>query len=380
MSGDTSAAAIAQRKKLEEELANAQKELDETYYNRDIELEQKALDDSLEAYKKSKEDRMEELDKYLEQEDQVIKDSYALILANTESVSAGLQEISERYNISISKNVTEPWIQGTSALGTYETELDYATSTYVDMLERVRKELIDIQVQADKTAESLINSIKGNINNTQGNKASQSTPNKSTSTPTPAPSLANGALVTVKKSATNFARDGGNGTKMQSWVPGSTFTVYQTAGDQVLIGIPGKGYTGWVRKQDLVGYAKGTTGVKNDQLAWIDENGLEELVMHADGGKLAYLSKGSAVIPGDLTDNIMKWGTIDPTTMLERNTPSIGAPHMIENNMQLNLEFGSLVHVDNATSESIPELKEMVRNEFDIMMKKLNSGIKMYTR
>ena len=195
------------------------------------------------------------------------------------------------------------------------------------------------------------------------------------------PSLTNGAIVTVKKSATNFARDGGNGTKMQSWVPGSSFTVYQTAGDQVLLGIPGKGYTGWVRKQGLVGYAKGTTGVKNNQLAWIDENGLEELVIHADGnGKLAFLSKGTSVVPSDISENLMKLGSLDPTEMLKRNTPSIGAPHMIENNMQLNLEFGSLVHVDNATSDSIPELKEMVHNEFDIMMKKLNSGIKMYAR
>lgn len=378
MAGDTSAAAIAQRKKLEEQLAEAQADLDETYYNRDIEQQQKALDDSLEAYRKDKEDKMEELDKYLEQEDQVIKDSYALILANTESVSAGLQEISERYGISISKNVTDPWIQGTTALGTYETELNYATSAYVDMLERVRKELIDIQVQADKTAESLINGVKTNITNTQGNKPTQSTIKQSAPA---SPSLANGAIVTVKKSATNFARDGGNGTRMQSWVPGSSFTVYQTAGDQVLLGIPGKGYTGWVRKQDLVGYAKGTTGVKNDQLAWIDENGLEELVMHADGnGKLAFLSKGTSVIPSDISENLMKLGSIDPTEMLKRNTPSIGAPHIIENNMQIDMSIAEVVHIEHADRDSIPDIQNAVKNQLDSYMKALNSKMKGYTR
>lgn len=378
MAGDTSAAAIAQRKKLEEQLAEAQADLDETYYNRDIEQQQKALDDSLEAYRKDKEDKMEELDKYLEQEDQVIKDSYALILANTESVSAGLQEISERYGISISKNVTDPWIQGTTALGTYETELNYATSAYVDMLERVRKELIDIQVQADKTAESLINGIKTNVTNTQGNKPTQSTIKQSAPA---SPSLANGAIVTVKKSATNFARDGGNGTRMQSWVPGSSFTVYQTAGDQVLLGIPGKGYTGWVRKQDLVGYAKGTTGVKNDQLAWIDENGLEELVMHADGnGKLAFLSKGTSVIPSDISENLMKLGSIDPTEMLKRNTPSIGAPHIIENNMQIDMSIAEVVHIEHADRDSIPDIQNAVKNQLDSYMKALNSKMKGYTR
>ena len=378
MSGDSSAAAVAQRKKLEEELINAKEELNNTYYDRDIEQQQKALDDSLEAYRKDKEDRMEELDKYLEEEDQVIKDAYALILANTENVAAGLQEISERYNISISENVTAPWESGMTALGIYETELDYATSSYVDMLERVRKELIDIQVQADKTAASLIKGIKNDVNNTQNNTFStQSTAKKSTSV---APSLANGATVTVKKSATNFARDGGNGTKMQSWVPGSSFTVYQTAGDQVLLGIPGKGYTGWVRKQDLVGYAKGTTGVKNNQLAWVDENGLEELVMHANGGKLEYLTKGSKVIPNDLTNNIMKWGEIDPTVILDRNRPSIGAPHMIENQMQIDMNIGTVVNIEHADRDSIPDIQNAVKNQLDSYMKALNGKMKGYTR
>ena len=168
---------------------------------------------------------------------------------------------------------------------------------------------------------------------------------------------------------------------MQGWVPGSTFTVMETSGNQVLIGIPGSGYTGWVNKNDLVGFAKGTKGVKSSQLAMIDENGLEELVLHADGnGKLAFLSKGTSVIPADITENLMKLGSIDPTEMLKRNTPSIGAPHITNNNMELNLEFGSLVHVDNCNQDAIPELQKMVRSEFDNMMKQVNNGLKRYAR
>ena len=49
MEGDTSAAAIAKRKKLQEELYNAQQELAETYYDHDIETQQNALDKELEA-------------------------------------------------------------------------------------------------------------------------------------------------------------------------------------------------------------------------------------------------------------------------------------------------------------------------------------------
>lgn len=379
MAGDTSAAANAQRKKLQEELANAQKELDETYYDRDIEMQQKALDDSLESYRQNKEDRMQELEDYLENEDQVVSDSYALILANTDAIASNLQEIAQRYGISISENVTAPWESGMTALGTYGEELDYATSSYVDMLEKVRKELIDLQIEADKTAAKLVKDINTSANQSQ-NANKTPAPSQSSTPAKSASSLTTGSQVVVKPSATTFARDGGNGTRMQSWVPGGTFTVYQVSGDQVLIGLPGKGYTGWVRKQDIVGYAKGTTGVKKDQFAVIDENGLEELVMHADGGKLSYLTKGTAVIPNDLTNNIMKWGEIDPVAMLDRNKPSIGAPHIIENQMQIDMSIAEVVHIEHADRDSIPEIQDAVKKQLDSYMKNLNSGIKKYTR
>lgn len=379
MAGDTSAAANAQRKKLQEELANAQKELDETYYDRDIEMQQKALDDSLESYRQNKEDRMQELEDYLENEDQVVSDSYALILANTDAIASNLQEIAQRYGISISENVTAPWESGMTALGTYGEELDYATSSYVDMLEKVRKELIDLQIEADKTAAKLVKDINTSANQSQ-NANKTPAPSQSSTPAKSAPSLTTGSQVVVKPSATTFARDGGNGTRMQSWVPGGTFTVYQVSGDQVLIGLPGKGYTGWVRKQDIVGYAKGTTGVKKDQFAVIDENGLEELVMHADGGKLSYLTKGTAVVPNDLTNNIMKWGEIDPVAILDRNKPSIGAPHIIENQMQIDMSIAEVVHIEHADRDSIPEIQDAVKKQLDSYMKNLNSGIKKYTR
>lgn len=309
MTGDTSAAANAQRKKLQEELAKAQKELDETYYDRDIEMQQKALDDSLESYRQSKEDRIQELEDYLKNEDQVVSDSYALILANTDAIASNLQEIAQRYGISISENVTAPWESGTTALGTYGEELDYATSSYVEMLEKVRKELIDLQIEADKTAAKLVKDINTSANQSQN--------------------------------------------------------ANQTSGG---------------RKQNIAGFAKGTTGVKKDQFAVIDENGLEELVMHADGGKLSYLTKGTAVIPNDLTNNIMKWGEIDPVAMLDRNKPSIGAPYIIESQMQIDMNIAEVVHIEHADRDSIPEIQDAVKKQLDSYMKNLNSGIKKYTR
>ena len=93
------------------------------------------------------------------------------------------------------------------------------------------------------------------------------------------PTLAIGQDVTVKSTATHFSRDGGNGTRMRSFVPGSTYSVMQIQGEEVLIGRNGTA-TGWVRKTDLVGFnTGGYTGEWGPygKLAILDE---KELVLN----------------------------------------------------------------------------------------------------
>lgn len=381
MAGDNSASAIAQKKKLQAELSDAQQELEELYYNHSVEKQQEALDKSLENYQDNKQDEMDALDESLKNEEQVISDSYATIAANTESVAQTLAEIASQYGITLSDSVTKPWLDGANAIGTYQEQLDTSMSSFTQQLEALKKMYTDLQAQADSTGKSMIDAINSNKSKTE---SSTYTPPQSTQPSTPsqpskpsAPSA--GSSVTVKKSATNFSRDGGNGTRMQSWVPGSTFTVYKVSGSEVLIGRNG-GYTGWVRLSDIEGYAKGTKGVTNDQLAMLDELG-EELVLHAGkDGKLQFLTKGTSVIPSDITENLMKLGSLDPRQVLDNNRPSIGAPHIINNNMEINMEIAEVVHIDHADNSSIPDITKAVQKQMDAYMKNINQGLKRYTR
>ena len=381
MAGDNSASAIAQKKKLQAELSAAQQELEELYYNHSVEKQQEALDKSLENYQDNKQNEMDALDESLKNEEQVISDSYATIAANTESVAQTLAEIASQYGITLSDSVTKPWLDGANAIGTYQEQLDTSMSSFTQQLEALKKMYADLQAQADSTGRSMVDAINSNKSKTE---SATYTPPQSTQPSTPsqpskpsAPSA--GASVTVKKSATNFSRDGGNGTRMQSWVPGSTFTVYQVSGSEVLIGRNG-GYTGWVRLSDIEGYAKGTKGVTNDQLAMLDELG-EELVLHAGkDGKLQFLTKGTSVIPSDITENLMKLGSLDPRQVLDNNRPSIGAPHIINNNMEINMEIAEVVHIDHADNSSIPDITKAVQKQMDAYMKNINQGLKRYTR
>lgn len=382
IAGDNSASAIARRKKLEAELAAAQEELDELYYSHSIEKQQDALDDQAENYQDEKEKEMEVLDEYLKNVEQVIADSFATITGNTEVVAGTLKEIADEYGINLSEAITNPWEQGVIAIGTYQDQLNTSTSAFTAQLEAIKKQLLDLQAAADETARHLIDATNQNANKTSS--ATYTTPTPSTpqqpSAPQKPAAPANGSSVTVKKSATHFTRDGGNGTRMQSWVPGSTFTVYQVSGSEVLIGRNGQ-YTGWIKLSDIEGYAKGIKKVPNDQFAITDELGLEELVLHADtNGRLQYLSKGSSVIPSDITDNLMKLGTLDPKDILDRNKPKIGAPYIINNSIELNMSFGNMINIEHADRDSIPDIKDAVKAQLDSYMKGVNNSLKRFTR
>lgn len=486
MAGDTSAAASARRKQLQEELAAAEDEYNETLYDREIEMQQEALDKELEMYRENKEAEMEEWDKYLTQEEKVLQDSFTAVKANAELIHATLLETATKYGISITSNITEPWKQGQNAIAAYSTEFDNATSNYISQLDSIRQSLINLQNQANITAGALLNTLNqsytysGENTTSGGNTTSRnnyflpeySLPTNggntgSANSTAGASSVSVGSKVTVDQSATNFTRDGGKGTKMQSWVPGSSFDVMQVSGNEVLIGKNGQ-VTGWVKKSDLVGYssggnsgggssrggsssgggssstsktytgssssggtytigsekgkdfvskapagskltggdgskwtknsdgsttiekngkkytvpkhAKGTMGVKSDELAWIDENGLEEIVMHAQGGKLTYLTKGSTVIPHDISENLIELGKVDPQMWMDKNRPNTIPANIMTQNNHIELSVAKLIHIEHADKDSIPEIQEAVKKQLDSYMKTLNAGIKKYSR
>ena len=135
------------------------------------------------------------------------------------------------------------------------------------------------------------------------------------------------------------------------------------------------GITGWFKKNQVSAYAKGTLGTKKNEWALIDELG-DELLVNADGnGRLSYLTKGTGVVPADLTEKIMQLA-LDPSSVLDEAIPKTRVPSVTANNFDVNLSFDSLVHADNVTQDTLPELQKVIRSEFDYMMKQVNNGLK----
>ena len=94
---------------------------------------------------------------------------------------------------------------------------------------------------------------------------------------------------------------------------------------------------------------------------------------------MQYLTKGTSVIPADITKKLMDL-VVDPTSTLERSRPQLGAPQLIANNMEVNMEISEVVHIEHADNDSIPDIQKAVQTQLDKYMNHVNGALKRFTR
>ena len=126
-------------------------------------------------------------------------------------------------------------------------------------------------------------------------------------------------------------------------------------------------------------YAKGTISTNRDEFAITDESWIGEEITLAAGknGQLQYLKKGSAVLPSDIANNLVEWGKINPDmSSLLDGVQGMNVMTSVMNKPELNLEFGSLLHIDNCSNEVIPEVKKMVTEALENFSRQLNYSLR----
>jgi ribosome-binding protein aMBF1 (putative translation factor) len=255
-------------------------------------------------------------------------------------------------------------------------------SATVDALKALEEEYINtlagIQVESEKAIEEVNNAMD------EYQKPSNEQPEQNkTEEPKPQNNITVGGRVNAG-SATIYADSYGGGAGKQYYASDPIYTVLRENNGYVLVRHHKlkSGYTGWFKKSDLKAYASGTLGTNKDQLAWIDELGLEELVMHAGpNGRLQYLTKGTSVIPHDITENLMQLGQLDPSEVLKRSTPQIGmAPSVVNNEVNITMEIAEVVHIDHVDHDTLPDLTKVVRKEMDSYLTRVNSAIRSKAR
>ena len=181
----------------------------------------------------------------------------------------------------------------------------------------------------------------------------------------------------------------GNGVKYLKrvkWnsVKGEAYTTYHKLSDLTTYKIGGTTYYhGTDKTRSYSYYAKGTLGTKKDEWAITDESWIGEEITLAAGknGQLQYLKKGSAVMPADISANLVEWGKLDPNMMnLTNPTANINMINNAVSRPEFNLTFDSLVHVDHCDEGTLKNLEKMVDTKINDFSKQLNYSIKKFAR
>lgn len=380
-------------------MLEARQELEDTYYDRSVSNQQEALDKELEAFREEKDKEIEGWDEYVTETERVVADGLATIQNNTDAVYNTLQEMGEEYSLSIADALTSPWKHGEDAIQSYSEKFKIGMSKTVEELKNIAKEHKQLIDEIEAHGNNNVGTVNDNV---AGYQEAEKAPKKPSGGGSSGNSGGSGSSSSagMVSGISGYIQYGQSGDKVKALQQALNDLGFNCGNVDGKFGpktelalknfqqsskyggaISADGVVGpnTKKKFKVAGYASGTTGVKKDQFAVIDELG-EELVIRPSKGKMTFLEKGSSVIPADLTANLMEWGELDPSIMLERNKPVISAPHITNNNMEVNMEIAEVVHVDHVDSNNLPDLTKAVEKQLDKYMKQLNGQIRKYAR
>lgn len=424
LSGSTSAEDIAERIRKEAELAEAKQELDDTTYEHSIDVTNDALDKEVDAREKQLEQLSKEYDKWLDDRERVISESLDTVKQNTEKVLQQISDLSVQYGLEIAPEIIAPWKEGENAVDAFKDAfagegMRNATSAFEEELSKIKDQWEANAKAAEDSAKRQIAAIQQQVTETvkaykqvetaanSASKAAASTSNVWTSSSSGGGdggyigSTGGGTQQTQEKKW--HGKEAGRATKDVLWdkyygtltMGGVVYYkfnngtkekpdyIYFIADQLEKVSKNGKVYykshKGQMKyKWDY--YAKGTKSVNKDKNAIIDELG-EELVLHAgENGRLQYLSKGTGVIPADMTENLMKLAELDPRDILARNKPTANLSPIVSSVFDVDLNIAEVVHVDHVDNDTLPDLTKAVKDQLDKYMKQANQSLKRYTR
>lgn len=155
MQNDNTAATVAKRKQLEEQLAEAKKVLTEEEYNHSIETQKDALNQQYTAFEEERNKEIEALQLTLEDRETLIANSLETVKANASTVGEQIAMIAQEHGVIVSDAVISSWKSGENAIASYGDVLSAGTSAFIGNILGVQEYVYGLQTQANSTADSL---------------------------------------------------------------------------------------------------------------------------------------------------------------------------------------------------------------------------------
>lgn len=358
---DNSAWAEKRKAELKQELADAQKELDDFEKDHALELALDAIDDAYNSQEAQLKREMDALDEKLNDPNALYNQALTDIKNNSKNqLYYTMLMYNRQYGDGKDSTVNDMWTKAYGALDDYQKLFGKAYDGVTLKNETGVKQTTTTWDTAKVSGTS------------SANKTTTSATTKTTSTKSSSPSLSNGSSVRIKKTATNFSSKS-KGVRMASFVPGGTYTVYRTSGNEVLIGRNGV-YTGWVNKSDIVGYATGTKRAKAG-IHEIDEEGYETIFESADGARYKLFSGSEKVLNAKASDFLYDFANGGGEILEKIIKSALGGGIFdkimpVVNNNEINM--GDIIVQGSATEKTVSEIRRAERDNLKNMLQSLN--------
>lgn len=359
---DDSAWAQKRKAELQKDLTDAQGELDDFEKQHALDLTLDALENSYNEQEAQLQKQIDALDAELNNPELMFNKALLSIQENTGNLYQQMIEYNRKYGTGNDDDVKN----------TYE-------EAYKALLEYKKLYGKDYEGVKLTNATGYKPNTNPNTSSASGNKAS--TPNASSTstnssnsaaTKNNAPSLSKGSSITVKDTATHFGSKS-RGVRMASFVPGGTYTVYQTSGNEVLIGKNGV-YTGWINKSDIVGYASGTK-MATAGIHAIDEVGAETIFESKDGTRYKLFTGGEKVLNAQASNFLYDFATsggaiLEDMIKKALNGGAFDRVSPLVNNTEV--KMGDIIIQGDCRDQTVSEIRRAQRDNLRTMLKELN--------
>ena len=294
------------------------------------------------------------------------------------------------------ENLSDPWSQALGVVGSWDTKVNEELYAARIIALATKEEMLNDLSYPWSASQDVIKSWGESVNTElyaaiERAKNAAAEINKSLNVdlpaapepaPTSEPQSASEQLTKINAgNATIYTDSNGNGGGKQYFSDDPIYVVvgerngYYKVRHHTQLGI-----SGWFKKTDVTACAKGTLGTTKDQFALTDESWIGEEITLAAGknGQLQYLKKGSAVMPADISANLVEWGKINPNMMNITGGTNLNMISNAINKPELNLSFDSLVHVDHCDEGTLKDLEKMVDTKINQFNKQLNQSLRKF--
>nr|DAY09257.1 MAG TPA: Growth arrest-specific protein [Caudoviricetes sp.] len=308
--GDASEETKAKIQKIKVDLEEAKSDLEETEYEQYISDQQKMLDDLYNDYETILNQRLDDIDA-------LIADMITEINNNSSTIGATIESQADKVGYTLSESMNTIWLSGNGSISnvitTYGTKFDTALTTTNTALGYINTNIQNMIAQLNKIAGTKIKAA--------GASAATEKP-KPNPAPAPAPQpkqVTVGGMINAG-GARIYADSYGNGGGRQTFGSDPIYTVLQERNGYVLTRWHklSSGYTGWFKKSDISAYALGTKNIRNNEMAWTQENGSEMIMRPSDGAILTPLAKNDSVLTSSASSNIWNMAN-NPSDFIKDN-------------------------------------------------------------